>query len=102
MKNISWGEASDNRGHLVELLGVEHQGLQAVLSSIVSEALEARVTILETICNVKPINNALRRAGFFHYRRAPFIVRSLGSRKLAENFLDHANWRVMGGDVDTF
>lgn len=102
MQNATWGEVRDNRAHLVELLGGDDKGLQAVLSAIIDDAMQARAIVLETICNVGPITAALRRAGFFRHRQAPFIARGLGNRKSDATILDPANWRIMGGDIDTF
>lgn len=101
-QSAAWGEVTDNRAHLVELLGDDKQGLQAVLSAIIDDATMARVIVLETISNIEPIINALRRAGFFHHRQAPFIVRSLGDKKTNVNIFDHASWGIIGGDIDTF
>lgn len=101
-QNAKWASVADNRGHLVELLGGDRQGLQAVLSAIVDDAWQAGAILLETICNVESITAALRRAGFFRHREAPFIVRGLGDRRNDGDILDHANWNIMGGDIDTF
>lgn len=102
MQGPAWGDVADGRAHLVELLGVDDHGMQAVLREIIDEATAARAIVLETICNVGPVTGALRRAGFFRHRQAPFIVRGLGDRETDADILDHANWKIMGGDVDTF
>ncbi len=102
MQSPAWGAVADNRAHLVELLGTDAQGIQAVLSAIIGEAVKARAIVLETLCNVERITAALRRAGFFRHRQAPFIVRGLGALATDTDILDPANWKIMGGDVDTF
>ena len=102
MQSTVWGDVCDNRAHLVELLGADGQGLRAVLSAIIDDTSEAGAILLETLSNVKPVTTALRRAGFFRHRQAPFIVRDLGDRNANTGLLKHANWRIMGGDIDTF
>lgn len=101
-QNASWGDVCDRRAHLVELLGQDSQGLEAVLFAVIEDATKAHAIVLETICNIAPINSALRRAGFFRHRQAPFIVRGLGDKKTDSTILNHPNWRIMGGDIDTF
>ncbi|MDP6175322.1 MAG: GNAT family N-acetyltransferase [Rhodospirillales bacterium] len=101
-QNAAWGQVADNRAHLVELLGADPTALQAVLSATITHAEMGGALLLETVCNIDPICRALRRAGFYRHRLAPFIVRGLGPESAGTNILDHGNWRIMGGDVDTF
>ena len=98
----AWGKAADNRAHLVELLGGDPGALGAVLATIIGDARKGKAVLLETLCNIEPICQILRRAGFYRHRRAPFIVKKLGNTPLDVEVFDHANWRIFGGDVDTF
>ena len=98
----TWGRAADNRAHLVELLGEDPAALRAVLATIIGDAQNKNAILLETLCNIKPICRVLRKAGFYRHRRAPFIVKKLGTTPLDVEVLEHGNWRIFGGDVDTF
>ena len=98
----AWGKAADNRAHLVELLGDDPGALRAVLATIIGDARTGNAILLETLCNIEPICQILRKAGFYRHRRAPFIVKKLGNTPLDVEVLDHRNWRIFGGDVDTF
>lgn len=102
MQNKAWGQVADGRAHLTELLGSDEEGLGAVVATVIERARQADAMLLETICNLQPAVKLLRRAGFFAHRQAPFIVRSLTAGKLNTDIYTHANWRIMGGDVDTF
>ncbi len=102
MQNAAWATVAEGRAHLVELLGGDRRGLQAVVAAIIGRAAKRSALLLETMCNVAPVAAVLRRAGFLRHRRAPFIVRGLTARTLGGNIHNHGAWRIMGGDVDTF
>ena len=102
MQNDAWGDVADGRAHLVELLGSDRRALRAVLAAVIGRAAKQRALALETLCNVEALIPVLKRAGFFPHRQAPFIVRGLTGRNLGGNIHNHAAWRIMGSDVDTF
>ncbi|NQU68995.1 MAG: GNAT family N-acetyltransferase [Rhodospirillales bacterium] len=101
MQNADWGDVSDGRAHLVELLGADPAGLRAVVGAVIGRATARRAWILETVTNIPPVISALRRGGFFSHRGAPLIVRALGDSAVDNRIFDHASWRFMGGDLDT-
>lgn len=100
MQNKSW-PARDGRAHIVELFGNE-EGCRAVLAAIIRNAWQQGAWLIETVSNVPSIVSALRRAGFIRHRMAPLIVRGLTRRNLAANIHTHSQWRLSGGDIDTF
>jgi GNAT superfamily N-acetyltransferase len=101
-QNNRWGQVADNRAHLVELLGDNPKALEAVLSAIITQAMQTGVILLETVSNIDQICRALRRAGFYSHRQAPLIIRLLGNATSDTDILEHDNWHITGGDVDTF
>lgn len=101
MRGRDWGQAYDGRAHLLELLGADRAGREAVLAAVIDRARERDAWLLETLTNVAGVISSLRRAGFVRHREAPFIVRALTARTLGANVHTHAAWRIMGGDVDT-
>ncbi len=98
----AWGEIADSRAHLVEFLGEDARALEAVLGAIIKQAAMDGAILLETVSNVAQICRVLCRAGFYNHRQAPFIVRGLGEAEFQADILAHENWRIMGGDLDTF
>ena len=98
----AWGEVADNRAHLVELLGADPLALEAVLSAIIKQAQTSGAILLETVSNIERLCRVFRRAGFYRHRQAPLIIRGLGDVDFDTDILAHENWRVMGGDLDTF
>jgi len=101
-QNSAWGAVADNRAHLVELLGQDPQALEAVLAAIINQAQKSGAILLETVSNIDRICRALRWAGFYRHRQAPLIIRGLGETNFDTDILTHNNWRIMGGDLDTF
>ncbi len=102
MRNAAWADVADARGHITELFGNSAKACAAVLSFVIRRARARNVLLLETLTNAPNSIQALRRAGFFAHRQAPFIVRNLTNRSFAIDPLMHDAWRIHGGDVDTF
>lgn len=102
MRTSEWGDMADRRAHVVELLATDKRALRAVLGETIRRARASGAMLLETLSNIVTVTAALRRAGFHLHRQAPLIIRPLGSPDLDVDILDHAAWRFMGGDVDTF
>ena len=91
-----------NRASLVELLGQDQNAVRSVLRETIIRAGTRGATSLETLCNVESIVQSIRRVGFYRYKQIPLIVRKLTTRNLGANIHNHAAWRIMGGDVDTY
>ncbi|MFT5486606.1 MAG: GNAT superfamily N-acetyltransferase [Paracoccaceae bacterium] len=100
MQNASWGQSSDGRARIGELMGETPQDIEAVLATIIKRARGRSAIVLESYCNMEPVVRAFRRAGFFRYKSAPFIVRGLTARNLDGNIHNHDAWRIAGGDWD--
>jgi GNAT superfamily N-acetyltransferase len=101
-QNSAWGHIADNRAHLVELLGEKPKALEAVLATTIKQVIQSGAILLETVSNIDSIAKALRRAGFYRHRQAPLIIHALGKRSFNTDIFALQNWRIMGGDVDTF
>jgi GNAT superfamily N-acetyltransferase len=102
MRGAAWKTEADGRAHLVELIGDDPKAREAVVATIIREARAEKALLLETLCNIPDLSATLRRAGFYRHREAPFIVKSLRNASYDVDPLDHQNWRIFGGDVDTF
>jgi GNAT superfamily N-acetyltransferase len=102
MQNDSWGAARDGRAHLVELLGADPRARQAALAHVIARARARGAWLLETVSNDPATAENLRRAGFVSHRKAPLIVRVLGTGSFAPDPRDARLWRIHGGDLDTF
>jgi GNAT superfamily N-acetyltransferase len=102
MRDANWGSIADSRAHLTELMGLSSDAISAALAEIIARGRTRKAILLETIANTPATTTALRKAGFFAHRQAPFIVRALTARNLGANIHDHTNWHIAGGDVDTF
>ncbi len=102
MQDESWGENRDGRAHLVELLGADARAREAALARVIARARERGAWLLETVTNAHATIRTLRRAGFVAHRAAPLIVRALESATFPPEPREARNWRIMGGDLDTF
>jgi GNAT superfamily N-acetyltransferase len=102
MQDDSWGAARDGRAHLVELHGAEAAARQAALAEMIARAEARGAWLLETVGNAPAMVETLRRAGFISHRKAPLIVRALGAERFAPDPRAARNWRIQGGDLDTF
>lgn len=102
MRGPSWGAQADGRAKLLETLGADRHGLEAVVATALARARAEGAWLMETMTNVDPVTKLLIRAGFISHRRAPLITRSLTGRLLGGNIHLPSSWRILGGDVDTF
>ncbi len=102
MRSAAWGDERDMRAHLVELLGMSAEAKRAVLAATVNAARDRGAMVLETLCADPKNEPLLRRAGFLRHRQAPLITRKTTAENLPANVHDHAAWRIIGGDIDTF
>ena len=111
MQDLTWGETRDGRAHLVELSGADARAREAALAGVIARARACGAWILETVTNAPAAIRTLRRAGFVTHRAAPLIVRPLGAAAsfagpltcgTAPDPREGRNWRVVGGDLDTF
>lgn len=102
MRGTDWGTLADGRAKLMETLGNDPDGLRAVVATAIDRAAAKGAWMIETMTNLEPVTAILRRFGFISHRKAPFIVRRLVVRSLGANVHSHGNWRIVGGDVDTF
>ncbi|MCC7015884.1 MAG: GNAT family N-acetyltransferase [Rhodospirillales bacterium] len=102
MKDDSWGASRDGRAHLVELSGADPAAREAALAQVISRARDRGAWLLETVTNAPEAIRTLRRAGFVAHRSAPLIVRALGPATFAPDPFKVGNWRINGGDLDTF
>lgn len=100
MQNISWSQFADGRARIGELMGETAQDIEAILATIIKRAKQRSAIALEAYCNMAMVVRAFRRAGFFRYKNAPFIVRGLSTRTLDGNIHNHDVWRIGGGDWD--
>lgn len=100
MPNASWSGDGHNRARIGELLGDDSGAREAVVRTVIRRAGTRGAALLEMMCNVEPVTATLKRAGFFRYRRAPFIARALRAVDLGGNIHNHAAWRITGGDWD--
>ena len=100
MQTASWGQSADGRARIGELMGKTAQDVEAVLATIIKHAKARKAIVLEAYCNTDMVVRAFRRAGFFRYKSAPFIVRGLTARTLGGNIHNHDAWRIVGGDWD--
>lgn len=89
-------------GKLAELLGVDPDGLEAALKTVIGRAKQRGCPVMTTVTNIQRLSRPLKRAGFLQARRAPLIVRKLTARSLGEDIHDHATWNLMGADLDTY
>jgi len=101
-QSTAWGDAADNRAHLVDLFGENFNALKAVLAVVIKEATAENTMVLETLCNLDRICKVLRRVGFYKHRAAPFIVKKLDDTLFEPDPLKHSSWCIIGSDVDTF
>ena len=111
MRDETWGQVRDGRAHLVELWGADARAREAALAAVIGRARERGAWLLETVTNDPETIRTLKRAGFVAHRRAPMIVRPLGTATsfvgpptggTAPDPRDVKNWRIVGGDLDTF
>jgi hypothetical protein len=102
LRGAAWGGQADGRAKLMETLGADPDGVRAVVAAAVARARERGAWMMETMTNLEPVTSILRRLGFISHRKAPFIVRRLAIRSMGGNIHRHADWRIVGGDVDTF
>ncbi|MCZ6774722.1 MAG: GNAT family N-acetyltransferase [Proteobacteria bacterium] len=100
MHTAAWGRFADGRARLGELMGEAPTDVEAVLATIIERAKARSASMLESYCNIEPVVTAFRHAGFFKYKKAPFIVRALTARPLGGNIHNHDAWRIAGGDWD--
>ena len=102
MRDETWGSARDGRAHLVELSGTDVDAREATLAQVIVQAQARGAWLLETMTNAPATIRTLRRAGFVAHRSAPFIVRPLREAAFLPDPHEGRNWRIMGGDLDTF
>ena len=102
IRNPSGKSAALKRACLVELLGQDQNAVRSVLRETIIRAGANGAAFLEALCNVESVVQSMRRVGFYCHRKIPFIVRKLTTRNLEANIHNHAAWRIMGGDLDTF
>lgn len=101
MRDESWSGQRDGRARLVELEGESHEARVAALSLVIARARAGGAWLLETVTNCPQTIRALRRAGFIAHRSAPLILYVRGE-KLEFRSGNMADWRIVGGDLDTF
>jgi GNAT superfamily N-acetyltransferase len=102
MQDASWGAGRDGRAHLVELCGNDPAAREAALAHVIARAHIRGAWLLETVTNAPEAIRTLRRAGFVAHRGAPLIVRALGTATFTPDPFKAGNWRINGGDLDTF
>ena len=102
MRNANWGHQQKGRAQVTELLGDNRDALIGIVATIIKRANEKKVMLLETITNDTKIEKVLKSCSFFKYGQIPLIIKGLGETELPANIHHHPNWRILGGDVDTF
>ena len=102
MKNTNWGEIGDNRAHLVELFGMDREGVSKILAAAIRAAEQKGAVLLETVCGRNLSAKHLILAGFYSHRKAPFIVKRLLNNSNDKDIYDIKKWNIVGGDLDTF
>ena len=102
MRNANWGHEQKGRAKVTELLGDNRAALIGILATMIKRANAKKVMLLETVTNDPKVEKVLKRCSFFKYGQIPLIIKGLREKELPANIHHPPNWRILGGDVDTF
>ena len=102
MRGINWGEEETGRAQITELAGDNRDALIGIVATIIKRAKEKKAMVLETVTNDNGLEKVLKKCSFFRYGKIPLIVKYIGEEELPANIHHHPNWRIFGGDIDTF
>jgi hypothetical protein len=97
-----WGILRPEAGGLADLIGSDSEALEAATSAAVQRAKERGMGTLSAVTNEQDAIRALKSCGFFRRGSYPLIVRSMTARNLGGNIHDHASWRIISADLDTY
>lgn len=87
---------------LSEVCAPEAAVLNAVVAEVGVRARRSDHPFLATVTSIPAVEAALRANGFLRRTGIPLIVRTLAPTLLKANVHDHASWRVLGADLDTY
>jgi len=98
-----WGTDIRNGNALLsEVLGQRPDAIEAVVSTVVRQAMHSRRPILRAASSCMEVRRVLKRTGFIQHGSLPLIVRKLTPKTLGANVHTHQLWDVFGADLDTF